>query len=82
MKAFSLVVILAVAALLAGASTGAVHAQNVQSAPEPSPTPMDPHMYVDLGLGSRRLRKRFLPVAESSPLPRSVKTSARCGLGD
>lgn len=72
MKAFSLVVVLAVAAVLAGASTAAVSAQNapvLQTAPEPSPTPMDPHMYVDLGLEFQAppeaylAGRRMLPVA-------------------
>jgi opacity protein-like surface antigen len=52
MKAFTLVVLLAVAALLAGTSTAVVRAQGApaQAAPEPSQTPMDPHLYIDPGL--------------------------------
>ncbi len=52
MKAFTLVVLFAVAALLAGTSTAVVRAQGApqQAAPEPSPTPMDSHLYVDPGL--------------------------------
>jgi hypothetical protein len=52
MKAFTPVVLFAVAALLAGASTSGVRAQGApaQAAPEPSPTMLDQHLYIDPGL--------------------------------
>jgi hypothetical protein len=74
MKAFTLVVLFAVAAVLAGTSTAAVRAQGApaqQAAPaaQPTPTPMDPHMYVDPGLEFQAppeaylAGRRILPVA-------------------
>jgi hypothetical protein len=74
MKAFTLVVLFAVAALLAGTSTAVVRAQGApqQAAPEPSPSPMDPHKYVDPGL-------EFTAPAEAYLVGRRVVPAAALG---
>jgi hypothetical protein len=54
MKPFSLVVLFAVAVFVAGTSAAVVRAQGTPpmhvAAPDATPTPLDTHMYVDLGL--------------------------------
>ena len=74
MKAFTLVVLFAVAALLAGTSTAVVRAQGApqQATPDPAASTMDPHKYIDPGL-------EFTAPAEAYLVGRRVVPAAALG---
>jgi hypothetical protein len=74
MKAFTVVVLFAVAALLAGTSTAVVRAQGAPqaAAPDPSASPMDPHKYIDPGL-------EFTAPTEAYLIGRRVVPAAALG---
>ena len=74
MKAFTLVVLFAVAALLAGTSTTVVRAQGApqQATPDPAASTMDPHKYIDPGL-------EFTAPAEAYLVGRRVVPAAALG---